>query len=86
MSKNLDTEVRAALTRHKGNWFKIAYISGVSAAWVSQFQRGLILNPGIQTLRDVMAGVRKFEKRETSKSERPQSDQPSQTPTTSATN
>jgi transcriptional regulator with XRE-family HTH domain len=47
----LDTEVRAGLERHRGDWPRIAQSASVSHSWISQFVRGKIPNPGYATLK-----------------------------------
>jgi transcriptional regulator with XRE-family HTH domain len=51
MTTNLDTLVRAALVRNKGEWQTIADESGVSYSWLSKFVNGHIDNPGYMTLK-----------------------------------
>lgn len=50
MSTELDTEVRAALERRRGDWKVIAERAKVSHSWISQFVRQKIPNPGYATL------------------------------------
>lgn len=50
MEKNLDAEVRALLTHHRGEWRAISNKSGVSYSWISKFVNGHISNPGYNTL------------------------------------
>lgn len=49
--KHLDQNVKDMLQARKGKWRHIAQTAGVSESWVSQFMRGIIPNPGIETLR-----------------------------------
>jgi len=51
MDTSLDTVVRAALVRRKGDWQAIAEESGVSYSWLSKFVNGHIDNPGFGTLK-----------------------------------
>ena len=51
MDTQLDTEVRQALVRLKGQWPEIARECGVSHSWISQFVRDKIPNPGFATLK-----------------------------------
>ena len=53
MSIQLDTDVRAALMRRRGNWQTVAKESGVSYSWISKFVNGHIQNPGFATLKDL---------------------------------
>lgn len=46
-------EVRARLHERKGHWVQIGKASGVSYSWLSQFARGKITNPTINTLQAV---------------------------------
>lgn len=50
MSLNLDTQVRGALDKRRGDWRRVAEAAGVSHSWISQFVRGKIPNPGYATL------------------------------------
>jgi transcriptional regulator with XRE-family HTH domain len=47
----LDEQVRRLLERRRGEWQAICQEAEISHSWISQFTRGLIPNPGIQTLR-----------------------------------
>ena len=53
METELDTKVRAALERRRGEWKAIAERAGISHSWISQFVRNKIRNPGYATLRDL---------------------------------
>ena len=63
MKTQLDSKVRAALEARRGDWPAIAQRAGVSHSWLSQFVRGLIPNPGIETLRAVAAALKAPTKR-----------------------
>lgn len=47
----LDTLVRTALVRRRGDWQRIADESGISYSWLSKFVNGHIDNPGFGTLK-----------------------------------
>lgn len=66
MDTSLDTVVRAALVRRKGDWQAIADESGVSYSWLSKFVNGHIDNPGFTTLKKLHAYLEAY--RGTSKS------------------
>lgn len=51
MSTDLDVQVRRLLEARRGDWGSIASAADVSHSWISQFVRGLIPNPGFNTLR-----------------------------------
>ena len=51
MDTSLDTIVRAALVRRKGEWQVIADESGISYSWLSKFVNEHIENPGFGTLK-----------------------------------
>jgi len=53
MNAELDIKVRAALDARRGEWQQIADAANVSHSWISKFVRGLIENPGIETLRSI---------------------------------
>ncbi len=55
MDTSLDTAVRVALVRRKGDWQAIADESGVSYSWLSKFVNGHIDNPGYGTLKKLHA-------------------------------
>lgn len=54
---HLDTELRLQLRALRGEWPGIAKHADVSLSWMSQFARGLIPNPGIQTLRQLAVAI-----------------------------
>lgn len=45
-SLSLDTDVRAALEKRRGEWKRIALQCDVSHSWISQFMRGKLKRPG----------------------------------------
>jgi transcriptional regulator with XRE-family HTH domain len=51
MDESLDTEVKALLEAHKGQWQSIATKADVSYSWLSKFVNGKIDNPGYATLK-----------------------------------
>jgi transcriptional regulator with XRE-family HTH domain len=51
MNISLDTEVRAALEKRRGDWQQIATEAQVSYSWLSKFVNGHIDNPGYATLK-----------------------------------
>jgi len=55
MSTDLDVEIRAGLEQRRGDWQRIADRAEVSHSWISQFVRGKIPNPGIETLKRIRA-------------------------------
>lgn len=54
---NLDTKLRLQLRALRGEWQGIAKHADVSHSWMSQFVRGKIPNPGIQTLRQLAIAI-----------------------------
>lgn len=57
MERELDLEVRDALLERKGDWQQISESADVSHSWMSQFVRGKIPNPGIETLRKIKKAI-----------------------------
>lgn len=54
---HLDTELRLQVRALRGEWPAIAQHADVSLSWMSQFCRGKIPNPGIQTLRQLAVAI-----------------------------
>jgi hypothetical protein len=57
MQNDFDAKVRAGLDACRGEWQGVATAAGVSHSWLSQFVRGLIPNPGYETLKKVWAAL-----------------------------
>lgn len=63
MSTDLDTQIMAELEKRRGDWKVIAADADVSHSWISQFVRGLIPNPGINTLRKLRDAIQTHERK-----------------------
>jgi len=59
------TELRALLRECQGDWSHIQSISGLSYSWISQFARGLIPNPTINSMQSVSDACREVIKSRT---------------------
>lgn len=57
MKHDLDTQLKARLSRVKGDWPVIAQKSGLSYSWVCKFAVGQISNPGYETLRKLSSAL-----------------------------
>lgn len=57
MDDHIDVRLRERLNLIRGDWLRIATAAGVSHSWISQFVRGKIRNPGIETLRAVASAA-----------------------------
>lgn len=59
MTERLDDLVKEMLEARRGHWPAIAKAAGVSTSWISQFVRGIIKNPGIETLRKLFEALKR---------------------------
>lgn len=62
MQKELDAQVRELLEKTRGAWKPIASDSKVSYNWMLKFMAGEIRNPGINTLRAIVAHFKTHKK------------------------
>lgn len=63
MDSDIDTVVREALKKARGDWLAIAEESRVSYSWLSKFVNGHINNPGFQTLKKLSECLAERDKR-----------------------